>query len=105
MANDTLFATAPEDELREREIAGLDALAAALPSGTSRVRRLWSGLWPPVLAAVLFVLAWQVVVWTHWKPQELLPSPFTVFKSMKGHLGTLWTASVTTLYRGVKGFA
>jgi len=92
------------DEALERELAGLDALAAALPSGTSRVRRFWNGLWPPTLAAILFVFAWQVVVWTHWKPEVLLPSPFTVFDSMKGNLGTLWSASFTTLVRGVKGF-
>ena len=103
MVNSTL--SRGTDESLEREFAGLDALAAALPSGQSRVRKAWSGLWPPVLAAVLFIFAWQVVVWTHWKPEVLLPSPFTVFAAMKGNLGTLWSASVTTLWRGVKGFA
>ncbi len=104
MANDVLVSAVAESELREREIAGLDALAAALPQRGSRLRRIWNASYPPIGAALIFILLWQIVVWTHWRTEDLLPSPFTVFKSMKGQLGTLWSASLTTLWRGVKGF-
>lgn len=93
----------PADVL-ERELAGLDALEAALPRRSSRVRRAWSAAWPPVTAAALFVLAWQAVVWSGWRPETVLPSPFTVAKAFVDDAGTLWEASVTTLGRGAQGF-
>jgi NitT/TauT family transport system permease protein len=95
---------AVEGALLERELAGLDALAAALPTKKSAVRRIWSATWPPVAAAVLIIAFWQVVVWTHWRSEVVLPSPFTVLDALKGNLGTIWKATATTLVRGGKGF-
>src|SRR5262249_46181165 len=102
MANSTLVEN--DSAALEKELAGLDALAAALPARTSRLHKLWSSVWPPLAATVIFVFLWQVVVWTGWKSEELLPSPFTVLQSLKDNISVIWGASLTTLYRGVKGF-
>jgi NitT/TauT family transport system permease protein len=96
---------AVDGNLLERELAGLDALAAALPTKKSLGRRAWDAAWPPVAAAMLFLAFWQIVVYTHWRSETVLPSPFTVLDSLKGNLGTLTRASGRTLYRGAKGFA
>jgi NitT/TauT family transport system permease protein len=102
MASSTLVDTGGD---LDRELAGLDALEAALPARANPLQKWWSSVWPPLAATALLISVWQVVVWTHWKPEVLLPSPFTVLKAMKGDLGTLWRATLTTLWRGVKGFA
>ena len=44
----------------------------------SRGSKLWAATWPKLVAVALFIGAWQVIVWTGWKPQTVLPSPFTV---------------------------
>jgi NitT/TauT family transport system permease protein len=88
----------------ERELKGLDALAAALPTKKSRGRRIWDATWPPVAATMLFIFLWQVVVWSHWRSEILIPSPFTALDWIKGHLGDVWEATSTTLWRGAKGF-
>jgi NitT/TauT family transport system permease protein len=50
------------------QLAGLDALEAALGRPPSPARRLWSAAWPKLAAIVLALAAWQAVVWSHWKP-------------------------------------
>src|SRR5690349_22896669 len=96
---------AVDGALLERELKGLDALAAALPQKRSRGRRAWAATWPPVMAAAMFLLFWQIVVWTHWRPETVLPSPFTVLKSLSGDLGVISKATARTLFRGAKGLA
>ena len=67
--------------------------------------RSWSALWPKLLAVALFVGAWQVVVWTGWKDEFVLPSPFTVFDQFWQDKSTLWEATQTTLLRAIKGYS
>jgi len=91
----------------EEEIHGLDALDIVLPAERPRrAAAIWSAAWPK-LAAVAGVLAvWQIVVWTHWKPDFVLPSPSTVFAEL-GHMAQtteFWKAVVTTLRRALTGF-
>ncbi|MFT3855473.1 MAG: ABC transporter permease [Ilumatobacteraceae bacterium] len=76
-------------------------------SSPSRVGRAWHATWPKVAAIVLAVAIWQVVVWTGWRPEFVLPSPFTVFKRL-GELiadGTVGDAVVVTMRRALIGYA
>ena len=66
--------------------------------------RAWNATWPKILAIAIVVGAWQVAVWSHWKPEYLVPSPFTVFDRILHEPGTYFSASVVTLRRGLQGF-
>jgi NitT/TauT family transport system permease protein len=61
-----------------------DPAGAPAPSapGGSRSKRVARAILTRVAALAIFILAWQVVVWTGWKPEYLIPSPFTVFDAM-----------------------
>jgi NitT/TauT family transport system permease protein len=69
--------------------------------------RVWRSVWPKLLAVSLAVLAWQVVVWSGWKPTYLLPGPVSVFRELAREAGTteFWQGIVWTLRRGIVGFA
>jgi NitT/TauT family transport system permease protein len=81
-----------------------DALVAAPRSRAGRLARVWNASWPKVLAVVLFVTAWQGLVWAHWKRESVLPSPFTVFDTVIQDRSVLRKATVVTLQRGILGF-
>ncbi|MCU1350883.1 MAG: Binding-protein-dependent transport system inner rane component [Acidimicrobiales bacterium] len=87
----------------ERELAGLDALDLADEARRSRLARGWSAVWPGIVATAIGLLLWQVVVSSHWKPEYVLPSPFTVLKDL--WRGELLTATKYTLQRAAIGFA
>jgi NitT/TauT family transport system permease protein len=91
------------------EFAGLDALeTGGEQRGAGRWgRRIWRGTWPKVLAIGLVGLLWQVLVWTGWKPEEILPSPVTVLHDLGGTIQTssFWITTKTTMQRAVFGFA
>src|SRR5205085_4829094 len=73
----------------------------------SRARRVWSATWPKLAAIVLALAAWQAVVWSHWKPDYVLPGPAKVFGAL-GDLvktGDFWKAVANTMRRAVTGFA
>src|SRR5262245_45089546 len=84
-------------------------LVADLRTRSARGRSVWSGLWsatwPKLVAIALFIGAWQVVVWTGWKPQYILPSPFTVLDNLVHDLGNMSSAAWVTLRRAIIGFA
>jgi len=92
--------TSPSDQL------GLDDVAEApvrRPGGPT-----WSrGPIPILLAVAIFIALWQVVVWSGWRPDYLLPGPVAVF----GELGNIvvqpefWQALGRTLVRAVAGFS
>ncbi|MDQ1372693.1 MAG: sulfonate transport system permease protein, partial [Actinomycetota bacterium] len=62
----------------EAEVAGLDALELAVDGEPGPLARIWAALWPKLAAVALFFGVWQLLVWTQWKPEYVLPSPFTV---------------------------
>jgi NitT/TauT family transport system permease protein len=68
--------------------------------------RLWSGLWPQLVAFALAVAAWQVVVWSGWKPANVLPGPLPVFRSLFDDLsrGEFYVGVGITLERAVLGY-
>ena len=66
--------------------------------------KLWPAVWPKVLAVALFITAWQVLVWTKWKPEYIVPSPFTVLHAFTDDGHHLWNAVVVTMRRAAVGF-
>ena len=61
----------------------------------------------PILLAVLILLAiWQVVVWSGWRPDYLLPGPVAVFSELGSIIvqPQFWQALGRTLVRAVAGF-
>ena len=88
--------------VEDQDIAAFEAQFGRSPS---RVAKLWAALWPKLLAVGLFVGLWQVVVWTGWKPEYALPSPFTVFNEFWHNKSELWDGAQTTLQRAFKGYA
>src|SRR5947209_4059037 len=97
----------PSEEELAVQLAGLDALEAALGRGPSWTRRVWSSVWPKLAAIVLAVAAWQAVVWTHWKPEYALPGPRRALGELGDLLsrGVFWKAIGLTMRRAVTGYA
>ncbi|HEX2384141.1 MAG TPA: ABC transporter permease [Acidimicrobiales bacterium] len=94
------------DRLGE-ELAGLDALELADRNRPSRAHRIWTATWPK-LGAIAFALGlWQLVVWSGWKPEYVLPGPATVFAELRDQLadGRLQHALWLTLGRAARGYA
>src|SRR3981081_3834350 len=49
-------------------------------------QRAWSWVWPKLVAIALVLGAWQVVVWSGWKPDYVLPGPVAVFQRLGSDL-------------------
>ena len=92
---------------QEQELAGLDALETVIEPTQSLPSRLWAMLWPKLLAIVIVVGGWQLVVMSGWKPEFVLPSPFTVFDRLWQDMQTaeFWNAVNVTMQRAIKGYA
>lgn len=95
-----------EGDLR-RELAGLDALEAALERGPTRSRRVWRQTWPKLAAVGLALFLWQCVVWSHWKPDYALAGPKQVFPALWELMrtGTFWSTVGRTMRRAIWGYA
>ena len=95
------------DKDSRAEVTGLDALelAPAKDNGTLG-RRTWRSAWPKLLAVVIVLLGWQIVVWSGWKPEFVLPGPKTVVTDLAGLITTadFWSGVRLTLTRAVSGF-
>ncbi|MFG1880496.1 ABC transporter permease [Micromonospora sp. NPDC049102] len=103
MASDTLTSTARSDA----EITGLDALEiAGREKEVSRGTRLWAATWPKLAALAIAILAWQVVVWSGWKPPYSLPGPLVVGRELltQAQGPQLWEGLLTTLRRAALGY-
>ena len=57
------------------ELAGLDALESILPPTPKLAWRIWAAIWPKLLAVAIVIGVWQIVVWSGWKPEYVVPSP------------------------------
>jgi NitT/TauT family transport system permease protein len=92
---------------QEQELAGLDALETVVEPTPSFASRLWAMVWPKLLAVTIVVGGWQLVVISGWKPEFVLPSPFTVFQRLWEDMQTaeFWNAVNVTMQRAVKGYA
>jgi len=96
---------ATRTDLLERDLAGLDHLETVLPPRPRRAARVWAAAWPKLLAVALALIVWQLVVWSGWKPEYVLPGPRKVWDSFVENFSTNMDAAWTTLQRGFKGFA
>lgn len=88
------------------QLAGLDQLDIDLPPAPSRVGRIWAAAWPKLAAAAIGLGIWQLVVWSGWKPQYLLPGPGPVLGRLWHDLlfGDLANAIGNTLRRAATGY-
>ena len=88
------------------------AVSAAEPSAsTARAdrrpgSRLWSATWPRVAAVAVALLAWQLVVWSQWRPPYVIPPPEAVLSRLLNDLLTpeFYLAVLTTLRRAALGY-
>ncbi|MGO9872225.1 MAG: ABC transporter permease [Acidimicrobiia bacterium] len=77
------------------------------PAGTRTAAvaaKAWSATWPKLLAIAIVIGAWQCAVWSHWQPEYLVPSPFTVLDQLIHDRATMLSATWVTLGRGAQGF-
>ncbi len=81
-----------------------DSVLVAQPVAKPRTRKLWSATWPKVLAVAIFIGAWQALVWSGWKPEYIVPSPFSVLHQLLSDRRTLTDSALVTLRRGALGF-
>ena len=93
------------DDLARLE-AGLDALETHTRSEQSRLRKGWAATWPPLVALVLLIGAWQLLYLSGVKEPYQLPSPADVWSALKdaASSGDLGTAVFNSLRRGGLGF-
>src|SRR5256714_2337001 len=90
------------------DIAGVDAVETApRPSRRFPLQHVWDGLWPKLAAAALMIAAWQIVVWSGWKPDYVLPGPGPVFQRLSQDLGNVNfdLGIAITLRRALLGYA
>jgi NitT/TauT family transport system permease protein len=76
-----------------------------LPGRGSAVR-LWSSTWPKLAATALVLVAWQVVVWSGWKPDYVLPGPSAVLRRLAGDLSNadFYVGIAITMRRALIGY-
>jgi NitT/TauT family transport system permease protein len=89
------------------DLAGVDPVeTTARPAGLP-LGRVWDGLWPKVAAAALMIAAWQIVVWSGWKPDYVLPGPGPVFQRLAQDFGNanFDLGIAITLRRALVGYA
>ncbi len=91
----------------EDDIRGLDVLELPMTRQGPLWSRIWSTAWPKLTAVAIVLGLWQLVYISGWRPPWVLPAPTTVGAALVGELSTerFWTATATTLWRGVYGFA
>jgi NitT/TauT family transport system permease protein len=86
----------------------LELPAVQAPTSSNRgaafASKAWSATWPKLLAIAIVIGVWQIAVWSHWKPEYLVPSPFTVLDQMYHDAHQLVSACIVTLKRGAEGF-
>jgi NitT/TauT family transport system permease protein len=90
----------------EAQVAGLDALELAAEGEPGRLARVWASVWPKVAAVVLFFALWQLLVWSGWKEEYILPSPFTVLDRLvqDARTSAFWEAIARTMQRAAAGY-
>ncbi len=95
------MAADPVSELREPELeqapARLDRQLAA---------RSWRAAWPKLAAVGLALGFWQLVAWSGWKPDYVLPGPAPVLQRLTEDLRQpdFYAGVLITLRRAVEGY-
>src|SRR5256886_17360014 len=80
---------------------------AERPAAAPSLSDLWAWLWPKLAAIALGIAAWQVIVWSGWKPDYVLPGPWPVFQRLGQDLsqGDFYAGAASTLRRALAGYA
>jgi NitT/TauT family transport system permease protein len=86
---------------------GLDVLAVERVQRRVRWRAGLARAVPPLLAAGLVLVAWQLIFWAKVKPDYVIPSPGMVWATVADlwHRGALQRAIWSSVSRGLLGFA
>jgi NitT/TauT family transport system permease protein len=94
------------DDLASLE-AGLDALETTPVSEPSRLARVWSSTWPPLVFVALLIGVWQAVYSAHVVAPYRLPSPADTVTALRDEwsAGDLQEAVWNSVSRGALGFA
>ena len=92
---------------RDRASAAPDEELPAAAPPVGWLRRAWRGTWPRLGALMLVLLAWQLVVWSGWRPSYVLPGPLPVLRRLLDDLrdGALLQTVAVTLRRAAAGYA
>ena len=91
----------------DADLRGLDALDTPIVDQVRPGQRMWSAVWPKLLAVGIVLAGWQVVVWSGWRPTYVIPPPATVLAEL-GDLvttGRFWEAVSITMQRVTLGFS
>src|SRR5439155_10667006 len=103
------FPTEPPPLIEPLAAAELAAPAETLaePSQPRQPGRFLSWLWPKLVAVAVGLGIWQVVVWSGWKPDYVLPGPLAVFRRLAQDVGNseFDLGIAITLRRALLGFA
>jgi len=88
-------------------LRGLDALDTPIVDQVRPGQRVWSVVWPKLLAVGIVLAGWQVVVWSGWRPTYVIPPPATVLAELSDLVttGRFWEAVSITMQRVTLGFA
>jgi len=80
---------------------------AASPPRSAPALRVWRNVWPKAAAVGLALAAWQVVVWSGWKPDYVLPGPAAVLGRLAEDLrhADFYVGVAITLRRALIGYA
>ncbi len=85
----------------------IDAGGAVAARAAPGLRRTWSTTWPKLAAIAIALTVWQLIVWTGWKPDYVLPGPAPVFERLAQDLShTDFDLGIAiTLRRALLGYA
>jgi NitT/TauT family transport system permease protein len=89
----------------ESELSGLDNLDMLLPPKPNPLARAWAWLWPKVAAIAIALGIWQLVVWSGWRDEVILPPPWPVFGALFDNFGAIMDGVATTLQRAIVGYS
>ncbi len=87
-------------------LAGLDALDTGQAPRRPLALRIWSATWPKLGAVAIFLLLWQALVWSGWKPSYVLPGPDEALPELGRRLTSadFWSAFARTMQRAFVGY-
>ncbi|HEY4390488.1 MAG TPA: ABC transporter permease [Paenibacillus sp.] len=70
-----------------------------------RLRRIWSSVWPPLVAVILFLIIWQIATSLFHIEKWMLPSPVDIAHEATAGAAGLWDHTQATLKLMLLGFA
>jgi NitT/TauT family transport system permease protein len=89
------------------ELSAFDALDVSASVPRRLASTVATAAWPKLIAIAVVLGAWQLVVWSGWRPAYLLPPPGPVAAELGRIIGdgSLVAALAVTMRRAVTGFA